>query len=245
MKDVAIIMYSHSDYSDVWQMFFGQTKKYIPENAKKYIIADKNLDIIPEDWILLEYDDNLDYAKRVSSCLERVEEEFCIFHHEDMPLYNNPNLEKINNFKKILSDNEEISYIKFLRGGLYEDVRKPELYKDSKDLFLLNPDGYFLFAVQPTLWKTKNLENLYKTCQISHIREFEPVATEICRYFKIKGLYYYGGENKRGDYHWDSDLYPYVATAIVKGKWNVSEYYEELIPLIEEYKINVYERGIV
>ena len=29
------------------------------------------------------------------------------------------------------------------------------------------------------------------------------------------------GDNKRGQFHWDSGVYPYFATAVVKGKWNL------------------------
>ena len=46
MKDTAIIMYSHSDYSDVWPIFFTQTDKYF-QDVKKYIFADKHVDNIP------------------------------------------------------------------------------------------------------------------------------------------------------------------------------------------------------
>jgi hypothetical protein len=45
-------------------------------------------------------------------------------------------------------------------------------------------------------------------------------------------------------YHYDSFVYPYVATAINKGKWNLNEYTEELNPIFEEYGINPFERGM-
>ena len=60
----------------------------------------------------------------------------------------------------------------------------------------------------------------------------------------IKGLYYYNNEPKRGSNHYDSELYPYIATALVKGKWNLSEYQKELGDLLEEYKLNVSKRGV-
>ncbi len=244
MKDTAIIMYSHSEYSDVWQMFFDQTDKYMPADMKRYVFADKGMGKVPNNWTVIEYDPEDSYARRVSSCVEQIKEEYCIFHHEDMPLYKEPDLEKLSHFHSVLENDEEISYIKMVRGGLHEEKRTPQLYSDEQELYNLDLNSYFLFAVQPTLWKTESFHKVYKFSHIKHISEFEMVATEICKYFKIKGLYYYGGEDKRGEYHWDSSLYPYIATAIVKGKWNVSEYYEELIPLTEKYNINVYERGI-
>jgi hypothetical protein len=40
-------------------------------------------------------------------------------------------------------------------------------------------------------------------------------------------------------------VFPYIATAINKGKWNMSEYSKELDFLFKEYNVNPFERGIV
>ena len=53
----------------------------------------------------------------------------------------------------------------------------------------------------------------------------------------------YKGENKRGAHHYDSSVYPYIATAIVKGKWNVTEYKNELTNIISLEKMMI--RGVV
>ena len=54
-----------------------------------------------------------------------------------------------------------------------------------------------------------------------------------------------GGEKKRGMYHYDSIVFPYIATAINKGKWNMSEYQTELDKMFNEYGVMPFERGIV
>ena len=51
-------------------------------------------------------------------------------------------------------------------------------------------------------------------------------------------------KKKRGLYHYDSLVFPYIATAINKGKWNYNEYQKELDELFTEYEINPFERGI-
>ena len=43
--------------------------------------------------------------------------------------------------------------------------------------------------------------------------------------------------------HWDSKTFPYIATAIVKGKWNLSEYKQELGMILSSYKIDLGARG--
>jgi hypothetical protein len=53
-----------------------------------------------------------------------------------------------------------------------------------------------------------------------------------------------GSEKKRGIYHYDSEVFPYVATAIVKGKWNFSEYPKELEEVLSFCEIDKKLRGI-
>jgi len=45
-------------------------------------------------------------------------------------------------------------------------------------------------------------------------------------------------ESKRGQSHYDSNIYPYFATAIVKGSWNLKEYNEELTEIFKTYEAN-------
>ena len=94
MRDTAVIMYTHTDYSDIWPLFFGQFGELFPfKDVPKYIFVDKQgLDghNIPESWIPVTYDDGEVYANRFSSCLEQVPEKYVLLHHEDMPLYYPP-----------------------------------------------------------------------------------------------------------------------------------------------------------
>ena len=69
---------------------------------------------------------------------------------------------------------------------------------------------------------------------------------ETCRKEKIKGLFHYDNEERhhqQGALHYESKIYPYVATAIVKGKWNFSGYPEKLKIILNNNKINVDIRG--
>ena len=60
----------------------------------------------------------------------------------------------------------------------------------------------------------------------------------------MKGVYHYDNEPKRGGNHYDTNVYPYIATALVKGKWDVSEYPNELPPILVENNIDHNLRGI-
>ena len=50
--------------------------------------------------------------------------------------------------------------------------------------------------------------------------------------------------NFRGGNHYDSNVYPYIATALVRGKWNINEYPNELGNILKNYNIEINKRGI-
>ena len=50
-------------------------------------------------------------------------------------------------------------------------------------------------------------------------------------------MFLYNNERKRGKNHWDSNYFPYIATAIVKGEWNFMEYKTELMEILTSNKI--------
>ena len=76
-----------------------------------------------------------------------------------------------------------------------------------------------------------------------YANSFELQATKTCEKLGIRGTFCYYDEPKRGIYHHDSSTFPHICTALVKGKWNLSEYKEELGPLLVEYGIDVNKRG--
>ena len=57
------IFYSHSDYSDIWELLFGQCDKYL-KDQDKVLFTDKGE--VPEDWDVVYYDDKLPYQERVT-----------------------------------------------------------------------------------------------------------------------------------------------------------------------------------
>jgi|TARA_R110002020_G_scaffold441583_2_gene652497 hypothetical protein len=240
LKDVSIIMYSHHDYGDVWPMFTGQIDKYIAPGVKRLIFCNPTTNIIPDNWHLIQYEENLAYNKKVYECLDKVDTEFCLYHQEDMPLYDAPNIKAIETFLPEISKGE-IDFVKLIKGGLNDDT--PYDFLKSPYLFKIPKNAQYLYANQPSVWKTSRLKQVFEHTFSPTIREFETGAQATCRSLNIKGCYTYNNESKRGELHWDSSIYPYVATAIVKGKWNTSQYPFELGTLFKEYGLNPSTRG--
>jgi hypothetical protein len=97
--------------------------------------------------------------------------------------------------------------------------------------------------MQATIWRTDDYIALMEA-----VREVKWLETtkyqNMMNKMGMKGVYHYDNEPKRGGNHYDTNVYPYIATALVKGKWDVSEYPNELPPILVENNIDHNLRGI-
>lgn len=225
-----IVLYTNSEYDDVCKVFFGEIKKFLP-NQKIYIISDKDHSLVSEHTFI-KYNDNDSYVDRLLSTIPQINEDVILFLHEDMILYDYPQDDKIQ------------KYTSYVRDGIVDSIKL--IYVKGNDLEFeidktLISNEYSKFSVQPTLISPKNFVSLLESITSKNIWDFERAVPNNRRDYMVK----IGGEVKRGIYHYDSIVFPYIATAINKGKWNMSEYSKELDKIFYEYGIVPFERGIV
>ena len=242
MKDLCLVINTYSKYSDLWPMFFDSLEEYLP-SLKRYVFVDEGEP--DENSTTVHYDSANLFRTQFLSCIKEVSEEYCIFISEDYIMYDAPKMDLIEKYKNILDEDKKLSFIRFAKGiEFYE----PE-YKSHDDLYVLNNLFPYFYSQTAAIWRTRDLERIFLNSDESHIanedyeNSFEWRATAVCGILDIQGLFCYNGEAKRGIYHYDSAVFPYVATALVKGKWNLSEYKKELEPLLKKYNIDVNNRG--
>jgi hypothetical protein len=187
-----------------------------------------------EDYQLIKYDDKKDYRNRILSCLDYIDdEEVILFCHEDMFLYENPNFDILNEYIDLIKD-ENCGLIKLIRA--FEDLEKSNLHEK----LFKNPDEQ-LFSIQPSLIKVKTLKYIYKTVPGKSIWEFEANTTkEYLKNLISLCSFDFNKDEKRGKFHYDSSVYPYICTAVIKGKWNFKEYKKELYEIFYNKKFNIF-----
>jgi hypothetical protein len=224
-----IVVYTHTDMKDIWPMFFGQLKKYIGD-TKVYVAVNED-DTQISDYIRIIYDDSKQYTERWKDILEQIEEETFMFMHEDMILFDEPNFQMLEKYVDYVT-NEMVDSIKLILAG-----DKFEQWPIDSTLV---SNQYSKFSIQPTITRKDIFREKVNGVSPLNIWQFEEAITTNGRDFMVK----IGGERKRGLYHYDSLVFPYIATAINKGKWNLNEYQQELNPMFEEYNINPFERGM-
>ncbi|EKE03240.1 MAG: hypothetical protein ACD_20C00228G0006 [uncultured bacterium] len=248
IDNIANILYTHTDCTDVWPAYFGQMEKLFNAFSNNYVFVNKNSDKIPKYYTQIIYDDTKPYAQRILDCFKQVNGfEICFFAHEDMFLYSFPKMGKIRKYVEAMDLKEGIfckrnkfDFIKMIKGGDF--ISKPTDIDET--LFVLDLKSNWIFSIQPSFWNIKRFVEFLNYHKTQNIWEFEEAAQETCKKMRIRGAYSFGQGEKRGMYHWDNDVYPYIATAIVKGKWSIEEYGDRLQKILDEHGIDVHQRGI-
>lgn len=235
---IGYIFYSHFEYSDVWPIMKGQVDKFFKDKRKIFFTNEiGSFDF--SDWEVVLYDDSLPYQKRVAACLEKIDDEFVIIHQEDMIFTKQPDFNIIENDLLSLVKNGDLDLIKFCK-ACYIDRGHVRM---GKNLFK-NPDN-LSYAVQPTLGRKKTIHNISNNTLGSSIWRFEANSSNTTNFLNYKSAYYYeGNERKRGMYHWDSSIYPYLNSGILKGRWDFSMYREELSELLNDHGVDPLVRGV-
>ena len=227
-----ILVYTHSDYSWVWKYWHQQTDKFL-HNFDKIFMSNSNSSF-RDDYLVIKYNDELTYKNRVLSCLNDIDDnEIVLFCHEDMFLYKKPNFEIIDEYINLIKNNK-CELIKLIRA--FENLDKSNLHKK----LFKNPDKQ-LFSIQPTIIKIKTLKHIYKPVPGNNIWEFEANTSK--KYLKdLISLCSFDPDvdKKRGKFHYDSSVYPYICTAVIKGKWNFKEYKKELFEIFYNKKFNIF-----
>lgn len=79
-KEYCLFLYSHSEYSDIWNLTFGQIKKHINLDEIDVIFCvDKlnNYELDPRIKIIL-YNNNLCYTNRILTTITKLQYEYII-----------------------------------------------------------------------------------------------------------------------------------------------------------------------
>lgn len=243
IKNLTLCTYTHTNCNDLHQVYLDRIKKYF-KNINNVVFCNNNT--IHENTII--YNNNSLFYEQMIFCLSAIETEYIIYSQEDYILYDYVKINVIKEFINTMEKDESISFIRLIKSGInIED----ELNEYNNDLFIINPvNNNYYYSSQATIWRKNVLEKMFKLSKPQSIRDEQQNSTnlviaELFNHQKMKGLCSYMNGKKVGLNHYNSCIYPYIATAIVNGKWNYSEYKIELDKIFYEYKIDKNIRGFI
>lgn len=245
IQDLPWITHTHTDYYDVCRIYNGEMPDFLW--GKKF--WDNHFYLINKEHYRLKeklnlpgsifyYDEDLPYPIRLINILSNIDSELIVFDHEDMILYKKANLEKINKSIDLMLINN-IDSIRFLKNDNARFIK----IDDESAIEIIDPKSKWIFSIQSSIWRKDVLIKILKKNIFSNMWQLESRSQKVIKNLKVKCAVLSGFGKKRGLLHFDSTYYPYIATAIFKGKWTTSEYETELNRLFKKYSINPSQRG--
>jgi hypothetical protein len=247
---IALAINSHECSEDIWEMYFGELfeKGWHNMFCKIYIFSSRQASLPgcckEHNVELITYNPKHPYNLQYLSCLKKIKEEILVTSNEDcIPSGSLKQLDFLRIVEIMQRKSVQADFIKCVRG---EEVI---MRSDFKNLYYIDPNSPMYFTQQVSIWKKRKLLEVYSMCESSHIArkggiQQEILGSRVCREQGHIGYLYYNGEAKRGLYHYDSSIIPHICTAIVGGRWNISEYRNELEWLTKKYKVTMAKRGV-
>jgi hypothetical protein len=236
VNNLALVTWTNTEYSDIWPLYFGR----LHDNYKfksSYIFLNERSNDIPNGHTQLINNENEPYYKRFTDCLNMVKEDYILYMQEDHIFYDKVNSRKVNQLCNFLSKSD-YSFIRLIKSG---EMRGSEIKENLFEIPDLSP---YLFSQQSAIWKKDDLCELMNFYKPNTYRDVELYGSMAMQSLGHGGCYYHTPSLKRGSMHYDSEIFPYVATAVCKGKWNTNQYPNILTEALEEYSIDVNLRGI-
>jgi len=239
MKNITLFTYTHTNCKDLWEPYLDSLDENFPEVES--VVAANELYEDCGRHRFCAYNDDENYCNEIVRCLrEQVHTDFFIYMQEDFFLLSKPNVLALNRYTEFLSQSTA-SFVRLIKCGDVTNIPvKDDLY------WVTNPGtphvSMTAYSMQPTLWKKTDFIKLYLKAGCQKFKE-NPRYISALNETNMNGGYAYNGEPLRGQNHHDSNVFPYVATAIVRGKWNTLEYPKEMKVLFDRYNIDPSTRG--
>jgi len=230
---VVQIAYTNSKCSDLWEMFLKQNQKHC--KLPLFMISDKLVQGFDADKQHIYLNTDPYYQVWINAVL-KFGGDYFIYLQEDFVLYGDVNEQKIEEYVEFLKNNPQYSFVRLLRSGnLYNK-------KLSDTLYEIESTNINVFAMQATIWKSADYIRLMSLVKDPKWLETEDYRNKMIA-LNMQGAYHFNGEESGGKVHNNTKVYPYIATALVRGLWNISEYGNQLKKILPEYGIDVSKRG--
>ena len=244
IQDLIWITHTHTDYYDVCKIYDGEMPSYLWGDQfweNHYYLINSEYKSKKEELKLsgkfFYYEDYLFYPLRLLNILSNINSEIIVLDHEDMILYDKANLDEINKALNLI-ENKNLDSIRFIKNinAKYNKI-------ENSEVEIIDKKSEWMFSIQPSIWRRDSLISVLKKNLNVNIWQLEYKSQKVVRKLGLNIGVLAGSGEKRGKFHCDSEHYPFIATALFKGKWTISEYPIELKRLFTKYKIDPLIRG--
>ena len=168
-EEIVVTTWSHSSYSDIWKMYYGQFQEHAPY-CKHYMMVNKINDDFPENCVPIINDENEKFSKRLVSSLKQVESDNIIYMQEDFVLYADVKKDYLIKVKNFLN-NSNYSFIRLMKSG----VEGGQLINEELNIYEIPSNCQYLYCLQAAMWKKNDLIRLFDF--------YKPIKNKVRRSF--------------------------------------------------------------
>jgi len=247
MDNLVVTTWSHSTYNDIWPLYYGQFGRHAPF-FNHALFVEKELDAqnCPDGVRLVPNQEKDAYFKRWVDCMERIKEDNVMYMQEDFVLYGDVSESGIKSIQEFLN-NSNYCFVRLIKSG----VEGGTLVNEDLNMWELPQNCPYYFSCNAAIWKRSSFIKLFNFFKPQSMLDSELYGSMAMKTLDMKGCYIYNGEPKRGSLHYDSEIFPYISTALVghslggPSRWLYKHYRAELETLLGEYQIDPMIRGIL
>lgn len=239
VEGLALLVYSHSEYWDVLDVFLGELHENFNAFNRIFLANERQHNEVSKSFRQILYSDHSQYVDRLIQILVQIPDDVIFFNHEDMILYDRPDMRHFLDAFELVKEGG-YDYVRLACGGTHFGIPIPGKKGLGRFVRQVSP---WMFSIQPSIWRRERLLELLSYHRGQGIWDFERDSQKTFKKLRIRGAYSRAKGRRRGRHHFDNLGYPYVATAIVKGEWNVAEYPSEIESFANKYDIDLDVRG--
>lgn len=226
MENLTIFTYTHSNARNLHAPYFGRLSQHFPHETG-LILCD-----IPVDHPTFRchmYENWQPFWQQMVDGLNKVETEFVLYMQEDYILYEAVNTAYIERCVEKMQENWHIGFWRLIWSGMPEEDFR---YYGLSPAIVPKMSDYY-YSTQATIWRTSMLKEMFSLSAVNCITD-ELRNSQHLRSICATGYCCANFKRKVGG-HIETEDFPYIATAKVKGRWNTEEYRMELEQLWQEY----------
>ena len=184
--DICFLLYTHSDFEDMWQLNFDQLDATFPHSSMKRVVAiNRTNEIVAKqaDYNIdtfITYNDTDTYAQKMVTILSQINTPYVLFSHDNnIILHNDATI-----FAKLFATFKAVNADRLVL-EIEQSVHKSPVIQVSEQAGIQQTtDYYYYFNVQTGIWKTHVYLDIFRQFSTYTYRDIE--NPEVQQYVRTK-----------------------------------------------------------
>lgn len=231
LNNLTLLTYTHSSVADLHKPYFGRIKKFFPGLQHSVVTCNTPVEVGDVEWV--PYSDLYRHSHHMITALDHITTEYVLYSQEDYILYDYVQEDKLLEYMEVLAEGNLVHFVRLIKSGVGQSRA---VY--NEELAFVDPyENPYFFSTQATIWRRDVLRAMYLKSNVNSIFD-ETQNSSALAGLGAHGVYTIKVGSQVGG-HYNSLVYPYIATAKVKGRWNLAEYSKEIRQLANEYNLQI------